>query len=185
MEDEIIVRLFLERSEQAVAELSRKYGTAMMKLALNVLGDRRDAEECVNDACMAVWNAIPPAKPDSLRAFTLRIVRNLAVSRWRGRGFRHRRTGCEVCLEELEGILSDRGTPEDAVNEKQLTAFIEEFLDDQSEVNRIIFVRRFWYMEAYDEIARAVGLRAGAVRTRLSRLRKELKTFLIGKGVEV
>lgn len=185
LDDEKLIELFFERSEQAIAELSRKYGHIFMKIALNALGDRRDAEECVNDALMAVWNAVPPARPKPLLAYAARIVRNIAVNRWHSRGKKHPASGYELCLDELEGLFSDSGSPEEALEGKQLTEMIESFLSEESELNRLIFVRRFWYMDSCEELAAALGMRPGAVRTRLSRIKSKLKTFLKEKGVEV
>ncbi len=182
MTDEAIVELFFERSEQAIAALSEKYGGVLMKTAMNVLGDKRDAEECVNDAYMAIWNAIPPNRPDRLLPYAARIVRNKAISRFRGSKAK-RRSGYEVCIDELENLLSRDDSPEEYAEGRILTAYIEEFLDGRSELDRMIFVRRFWFMDSCGDIAGYAGMRPGAVRTRLSRIRNDLKAFLNGKGV--
>ena len=184
MTDETIIELFFERSEQAIAALSEKYGGVFMKIAMNVLGDRRDAEECVNDAYMAVWNAIPPNRPERLLPYAARIVRNRAISRFRETGAK-RRGGNEVCIDELENLPASDSTPDDYIDGRILTAYVEEFIDGLNETNRMIFVRRFWFMDSCEEIARLAGMRPGAVRTRLSRIKKELKSFLKGKGVNV
>lgn len=182
MNDEDIVRLFFERSEQAISALSEKYGGIFMKIALNVLGDPRDAEECVNDAYMAVWNAIPPNWPERLLPYVCRIVRNKSVSRFRESGAKGR-SGYEVCIDELENLLSGGDTPEEYAEGRMLSAYIGEFLEEESETNRFIFVRRFWFMDSCADIAEAAGMKEGAVRTRLTRIKKGLRAFLKGKGV--
>ena len=91
MDDERIIELFFERSEQAITEVSQKYGRLMTKVAMNALGSLPDAEECVNDAYLGLWNSIPPARPNPLIAFACRIVRNIAINRYHSKSFEHRR----------------------------------------------------------------------------------------------
>lgn len=185
MDDESIIELFLERSEQAIAELSQKYGGVFMKVAMNALGSREDAEECVNDAYLGLWNAIPPARPKPLLAFACRLVRNKSIDRYRSRGFKHSGSGYEESLEELSDILSSPASVEDEVEGRLLSEHIDAFIRTRSDIDRMIFVRRFFYMDKADDIAKASGLSNGAVRTRLSRMKAELKTYLIGKGVSL
>ena len=185
LEDESIIALFFERSDQAITELSNKYGRLFMKIAMNALGSRADAEECVNDAYLGIWNAIPPAKPKPLSAFACRIVRNKAVDRYYSKGFRHSQNGLEECIDELEGFLTAEGSVEEGADERLLSGYIDEFLSTRNEIDRMIFVRRFWYMDACRDIAKASGLSQGAVRTRLSRIKADLKKFLTEKGIEI
>ena len=185
MGDEEIVRLFFERSEQAIGELSRKYGGVFMRIAMNALGSKSDAEECVNDALLAVWNAIPPEKPDRLLPYAARIVRNIAVNRYKSRGFKARRLGRETPIDELSSILTSGSSPEDEASAKEIAAMIDGFLDEQNETGRMLFVRRYFYMDSCADIAKDADMKPGAVRTRLSRLRAELKDYLTMKGVDV
>lgn len=183
MEDERIIELFFERSEQAIAALSEKYGRVCMKVSMNALGSVRDAEECVNDAYLGCWNAIPPARPRPLLAFVCRIVRNISINRYNSGFFR--RGNYSLCLDELAEVIPANGSVEDEAAGHRLSAYIDEFLDGCGESDRFIFVRRYWYMDSCEDIAAAAGLNAGAVRTRLSRMRTKLKAFLARKGVEV
>lgn len=185
LDDEKIIGLFFERSEQAITELSKKYGGVFLNVAMNVLGSRPDADECVNDAYLGLWNAIPPARPDPLLAFACRIVRNKALDRFRSKGFRSRRTGCEECIDELENYLSAGDNAEDGIDEKLLSDSIDSFLDLRNEIDRMIFVRRFFYLDTCRDIAKASGLSSGAVRTRLSRIRADLKAYLTERGIEI
>ena len=185
MSDEEIVGLFFERSEQAIGELSRKYGRVFMRIAMNALGSKSDAEECVNDSLLAVWNAVPPENPDRLLPYAARIVRNIAVNRYKSRGFKARRLGMETPFGELSEILSSNRSPEDEACGRELAAFIDEFLAGQNEMGRMLFVRRYFFMDAIADIAKDAGMKPGAVRTRLFRIRTELKEFLQGKGVEL
>ena len=177
MEDEAMVALLWNRSPQAIEELDKKYGKLCHKLANNIVNSREDAEECVNDAYLGVWNAIPPARPHSLRAYLVKVVRNVA---WKvcERRQAAKRSGCTVALEELEGCLTDGKTVEDEVEAKELAQLIEAFLDTLTAKERVIFMRRYGFMDSYGEIARRVGISEKNVSVRLSRMRRKLRDYL-------
>ena len=177
MEDEAIVALLWKRSPQAIEELDKKYGKLCRKLANNVVNSREDAEECVNDAYLGVWNAIPPARPHPLRAYLVKVVRNVA---WKvcERRQAAKRSGCTVALEELEGCLTDGKTVEDEVETRELARLIEAFLDTLTAKERVIFMRRYGFLDSYGEIARRVGISEKNVSVRLSRMRRKLRDYL-------
>ena len=104
MDDDRIIELFFARSEQAITELSRKYGTVCRRVAENILNDRRDAEECLNDAYLAVWNTVPPRRPDPLMSYVCRIVRNQALKRYHANAARKRNSVYDAALEELAAM---------------------------------------------------------------------------------
>ena len=110
MEDKRIIDLFFARSELAIEALAAKYGALCSRIAENILGDSMDAEECVNDAYLGVWNSVPPQRPDPLRSFLCRIVRNLSISRYHANTAKKRNSSYDVALEELEGILREQGS---------------------------------------------------------------------------
>ena len=112
IDDEKIIDLFFERDQQAIQELNQKYGELFHALALRILSDRRDAEECVNDAYLGVWNAIPPQRPQVLSAYVCRIVRNLAWKADARNTAARRNSAYDVAMEELEGCLPASGTVE-------------------------------------------------------------------------
>lgn len=177
MEDEAIVALLWRRSPQAIEELDKKYGRLCRKLANNIVNSREDAEECVNDAYLGVWNAIPPARPHPLRAYLVKVVRNVA---WKvcERRQAAKRSGCTVALEELEGCLTDGKTVEDEVEARELAQLIEAFLDTLTAKERVIFMRRYGFLDSYGEIARRVGISEKNVSVRLSRMRRKLRDYL-------
>ena len=177
MEDEAIVALLWKRSPQAIEELDKKYGKLCRKLANNIVNSREDAEECVNDAYLGVWNAIPPARPHPLRAYLVKVVRNVA---WKvcERRQAAKRSGCTVALEELEGCLTDGKTVEDEVEARELARLIEAFLDTLTAKERVIFMRRYGFLDSYGEIARRVGISEKNVSVRLSRMRRKLRDYL-------
>lgn len=182
MEDSRIIELFFERSEDAIAQLSNKYGKVCMKTAYNILYNQEDAEECVNDSYLAVWNTIPPKKPNPLLAFLLRIVRNVAINRYEYNHAEKRKGNYQECLDEWEWGIASSESPEEQYDMSLLSSCIDEYLDALSKNNRLIFVRRYWYMDSCADIAKMTGMRENAVRTRLSRLRKGLKKFLENRG---
>lgn len=184
MEDSGIVKLFLERSERALTELSDKYGAALLRLAENIIGSREDAEECVNTALLRVWDSIPPNEPDMLGAYALKITRNLAINRAKYNAAGKRGTHA-LCIEELEECIPAGRSAEEACEEKELTREIEGFIKGLGRTDRLIFVRRYWYLDPTAEIAGQCGMSDAAVRARLSRLRKRLKDHLGSKGVEL
>ena len=185
MEDGRIIQLFFERSDDAIHELSKKYGGICLNVAKNILNNYEDAEECVNDAYLGVWNTIPPETPKYLLGFVCRIVRNISINRYKHNRAVKRKGNYDLCVEEWKDYIASGKTIEDEVSEEELSAYIDEFLDSLSKTNRMIFVRRFWYLDSYEDIARVSGLNEGAVRTRLSRTKAGLKKYLEKKGVVI
>ena len=181
-DDETILALFLVRSEQAIEALRQVYGAACRHLAMNILRSERDAEECVDDAYLAAWNAIPPQHPEKLGAWLLRVVRNQALRRLRANTAQKRGSCYDAALDELADALSTSDTPEDALDAKELAALIDRFLDELDPTSRVIFMRRYWYSDPVEEIARALGMSRGAVSVRLHRLRKKLRELLLKEG---
>ncbi len=184
MDDNAIIELFFARSEQAIRELDSKYGKVCRSLSYNILHSRQDAEECVNDAYLGAWNAIPPAKPDPLPAFLCRIVRNLSLMRYHADRAAKRGGGsCTVALEELEGCLASPRTVEGEMEEQELVRLIEDFLDTLSPENRVLFMRRYWFSDSYGEIADRTGFSEKNVSVRLTRIRKQLRRYFEERGV--
>lgn len=184
MNDIRIIELFFERSESAISELSAKYGNLIFKISENVLNNRQDAEECVNDTYLNVWNSIPPEKPASLMSFVCRIARNISVDRYRYNNSKKRGV-YDLCYDELRECIPSSETVESLYEEKELGELIDVFLDTLDKKNRLLFVRRYWYMDSFRDLASETNLSQGAVRTRLSRIREKLKEFLESRGVSV
>lgn len=181
--DEEIVSLLFDRSQRAVQALDDKYGALCRQLSRRIVNDSRDAEECVNDAYLCVWNTVPPEKPVYLRAFLCKIVRNLSLKRWENQRAAKRGICQALPLEELDDCLSAPGHVEDRLEADELAHALSAFLDTLSPENRVIFMRRYWFSEPYLEIAKQVGLSEKNVSVRLSRIRKQLKGYLIERGM--
>lgn len=182
MDDGAIIALYWSRDEGAIAETQKKYGAYCRTIALNILGSAEDAEECVSDALHNAWNAIPPQRPGSLSAFLGRIVRNLSISRRRHERAGKRYSGLDVMLSELEECLPGPGGVEDAVEGRELTGCIERWLDGLAREDRVVFLRRYWYGDGVQALARAHGVGANQMAKRLQRLRSSLKRQLEQEG---
>ncbi len=184
MEDEAIITLFFQRDQRAIQELDKKYGKVCHALAHRLTGDRRDGEECVNQAYLGVWNAIPPHRPEALLAYVCKIVRNTALHVLE-KARAAKRDGHNLALEELADCLPAGETAESALEAGEVTRAIEDFLDGISQENRAIFLGRYWFAASYREIGERVGMSEKAVSVRLSRLRQKLRDFLKERGVFV
>lgn len=182
MDDQKIIELFFTRSEEAIEALGQKYGGACQRLASNILGNVRDAEECVNDAYLGCWNSIPPRRPSPLSSYLLRIVRNLAIGRYHKNTALKRNSHYDAALEELSGILPGVDSAEKAVETAELTAALDRFLDTLDKRERSLFLRRYWYGESVSAMAVYFDMRANTVSQTLGRTRKKLKKFLEKEG---
>ena len=182
MTEQDILALLLARSEDAVAAMEADLGPACRRLARNLLDSEHDVEECVSDAFLAAWNAIPPAKPDSLKAWLLRTTRNLAIHRLRYNTAACRESRYDAALDELADILPAPESVETVLNARALAEEIDRFLDGCDPLSRACFVRRYWYAEPVGDIARSLGLRPNAVSVRLHRAREKLRLHLIKEG---
>lgn len=182
MDGQRIISLLWARAENAIEALAAAYGKRLHRTAMNILGCLQDAEECVNDTYLAVWNAIPPRKPDSLAGFVYRVGRNISLKRLRSNSARKRSSGTDLSLEELAGCIPAPAM-EDTLDERELGRAIDRFLDTQSRENRVIFLRRYWFEDTVGQIAADVGLTENTVSARLSRIRQKLKTYLLEEGL--
>ena len=177
--------MFLERSEQAITELSNKYGAVCMKVADNILNNRQDAEECVNDAYLAVWNTIPPQKPDPLVSYVCRIVRNLALKKYHANTAQKRNSFYDVALDELIDCIPGSFSVEDEAEAAELAGSINAFLETLDRQSRILFVRRYWHADSIEALAAMFHKSRHAVSVRLSRIRKALKGYLLKEGISL
>lgn len=185
MEDDKIIGLFFERSEQAIRELNIKYGKVCNKLSYNIVNDRQDAEECVNDAYLGAWNAIPPAQPNPLLSYICKIVRNISLNLYYKKAAAKRNSAYTIAMEEIENCIATPNTVEADIEVKELAHIIEDYLDTLTVENRVIFMRRYWFSDSYRDIAERVGLTEKSISVRLTRIRKKMKEYLIEREVFV
>ena len=185
IEDSAIIDLFFERSESAIEELSEKYEPSIRRVSQNVLRNTSDAEECVSDTYFAVWNKIPPQRPDCLGGFVLRIARNIAIKRYRMNTAQKRNTYFDAALDELETCIPSTNLVEEAVEANDLARAINAFLGTLSRDDRIMFTSKYWYCYTNGEIAKMMSMKDNHVAVCLFRTREKLKRFLSEQGVAV
>lgn len=185
IDDEKIIDLFFERSEQAIRELDIKYGKVCHNLSYNIVNSRQDAEECVNDAYLGAWNAIPPVHPNPLFSYIVKIVRNISIKVYWKKEAAKRNSTYTIALQEIEGCITDPKTVEDEIEARELARIIENFLDTLTLKERVIFMRRYAYMDTYADIAKRVGISAKNVSVRLTLIRQKMKQYLIEREVFV
>lgn len=177
--DDGIIDLFWQRNELAISLSQERFGSVCFALSHRILDNKEDAEECVNDTWMRAWNAMPPERPYYLRAFFLKIVRNLSLNKLSLRCANKRGRGqTDVVLDELQDCIPAPGHPEDIIFAKELSSVISTFLKGISRRDAAIFLRRYFYVQSLHEIADAVNLTEAIVATILSRTRKKLRIYL-------
>ena len=186
MEDVGILELYRNRSEDAIRETEKKYGKYGLSVAIGILVTKEDAEECVNDALMRVWETIPPKTPDNLRVYLGKIVRNLSIDRFRELTSKKRGGGqTAVSFDEVEEFVAQFDTAWDAVGEEALMQSINEFLFEQKKLYRIVFVQKYWYYLPVRQIAEKNGISESKVLSILHRLLLRVKDKLGKEGYPV
>ena len=184
MEDQGIVALFFDRSEQAIAEVDKKYGAYCYSIAYNILSSPEDTEESVSDTYLAAWNTIPPRKPNFLNAFLGKITRHISIDRWRrARAFKRGGGQMALALEELKECVSGAGSLENELIRRETLMAVNRFLAELSVVERNVFLCRYWYLESSREIAEHSGFSQSKVRSMLHRIRGRLDTYLEKEGL--
>ena len=186
MEDTRIVQLYWDRDQKAISETATKYGNYCTFIAKNILGNKEDAEECVNDTYMNAWNSMPPHRPNMLSTFLGKITRNLSFNRYK-HNKTDKRGGSEIStvLDELSECVSGKDNVEQEIEYKELTKAIDSFLDTLSPEKRSIFICRYWYTDSISEIAKQFNMRENTVSMTLNRIRLKLQKYLIGRGYEL
>ena len=186
MEDKAIVELYWKRQERAIAETKTKYGAYCQTIAWRVLGDSRDAEECVNDTYLGAWNAMPPHRPARLSTFLGKITRNLSLKRRRALSAAKRGSGeVALSLDELEECVAGTGDVEEHVEAEELARSIDEFLAGLSADDRRMFMCRYWHFDSVADIAGRFGFSQSKVKMSLKRTRDKLATYLREEGVRI
>lgn len=184
MDDEQIIRLFFERSEKAIDETAEKYGALCTKIAVNILGDSGESEEAVNDTWLRAWDTIPPTRPKSLGAYLSVLTRNISLDRYRKKKAAKRIDDTLVStLDEVAQMLPADMNIERRTEQRQLIERINLFLKKLPKGQRVIFVRRYFYLDSIKEISQHYGFTESNVTVTLTRLRKKLAAFLEKEGL--
>lgn len=181
MDDEQIIDLYFQRSEDAIRQTKEKYGAACMHLLRNLLQNELDAEECASEVYLALWNTIPPERPDPLLTYLLKIARNQGLRRLTYNNAQ-RRSGQVLPLEELEGCIAAPETVEQIVDGKLLEQEIVKFLRKLPKLDRQLFLRRYWFCDSVKEMAESFGWSESKIKSKLLRLRNRLHDHLTREG---
>ncbi|MBQ4600255.1 MAG: sigma-70 family RNA polymerase sigma factor [Oscillospiraceae bacterium] len=183
MEDAMIVSLYWQRDEAAIAHTQEKYDAYLHKIAYNVLNDSEDSRESVNDTYLAAWNSMPPHKPEILSTYLGKLTRRISIDLFRKRT-RLKRGASEytLSLSELADCIPGGATPESELELKQLGQTISAFLRTLSADARNTFIGRYYYMDPLKEVARYCGMSESKAKTLLYRTRQALRTYLEKEG---
>ncbi|APG68685.1 RNA polymerase sigma factor [Lactobacillus delbrueckii subsp. lactis] len=177
MRETEIIGQFFARDEAALTSVQSEYGAYCSTIARNILWDKEDVEECLNDTWLKAWNTIPPKRPQSLLAYLGRVTRNGSLNMVRDQN-RQKRAGDQYTtsldeIGELSGAVQGQAELE-GIESSALTEIINDFLAGLPKEKRIIFVQRYFYMDAISDIAAANGMTVSAVKVSLLRMRRKL-----------
>jgi RNA polymerase sigma-70 factor (ECF subfamily) len=183
MKDEEIIDLYFKRDELAIEETDAKYGNYLEAIAVNILDDELDAEECLNDTYLKTWDRIPPTRPRVFKAFLAKITRELAFDKYRAARSKKRGNGVmHEILDELEECIPAVNGVEQAILGKELECIIADFVGTLPKKDAYIFLSRYFYAEDITAISKKYGMSKNNVSVTLSRLRSKLQTRLLREG---
>lgn len=179
--DTEIIEMYFARNENAIRRTQSKYGDLCFRIAVNVLGNNEDAEECVNDTYLSVWNRIPPDMPENFKAYICKIARNLSLSRLRYNTAKKRNLDALLPLSDVENTAS----AEDDTSDMELGRLISDFLRSQPTDVRNVFMRKYWFYDSVEEIAERFSFSKSKVKSMLFHTRNRLKKYLKEEGIEL
>lgn len=183
MEDKEIVKLYWDRNERAIQETSVKYGRYCRRIAYNILMNKEDADESVNDTWLKTWEAIPPHFPEVLATFVGKITRRISLNKWHSRTRKKRGGGqVELALEELDECISSEKDVEQTIEYKELLQIINRFLGKLPETERDLFVCRYWFFASIQELSNKFAFSESKTKSMLFRIREKLKVYLEEEG---
>ncbi len=184
MDDSMIVNLYWQRNESAIAETAKKYGKYCFAIAYGVLGNENDAEESVNDTYLDAWNAMPPHRPSVLSTFLGKITRRISIDRWRKRTAEKRGSGqMEAVLDELSDCVASAENVEQTVEQQMVAERINAFVQSLPDAEQRVFLCRYFYMDPVEDIAKRFGFSQSKIKSMMQRTRKKLRVFLEKEGL--
>ncbi len=179
MNNNRITCLLLNRDESALSELAKQYSEMYKGIFRSILQDERDVEECSNDLLLSIWNSIPPNRPDSLPAYICRIARNIGINKYNYNNRQKRASGFTVMLSELDDCIPDSSASFEQIDsDEQIRMVLSDFIRELDAETRILFVRRYIYLESTANLAKRFGISESHVLVKLFRARKKLKKRL-------
>lgn len=184
MTDNQIIGLFWNRNEDAIAETDAVYGRRLRGLAHRILQNSEDSEEVVNDTYMKTWESIPKARPQYFYAYIAAICRHLSLNLLNWNQAAKRNAEIISITEELEQCVPDL-KQEKAADSKEIIQAINDFLETLPKDSRLIFVRRYWYADSVNAIAKRYGMTESKVKMQLLRTRNKLQSYLERAGIQI
>lgn len=185
MEDEKIIELLFARNEIGLKYTAEKYDSLYRSILCQALTDKQDVDECVNDVLLAIWNTIPPNWPLHFPSYICRIARHIGINRYKFNSRQKRNNQCSVLLSELEGCIPARNRAEDRLEAKQLQQILNTFLQELPAQTRVLFIRRYFFLESVQDIAERYDVSPTFVSVRLHRARASLRKLLKKEGIEL
>lgn len=185
MEDRYIIELLWERSESALCEVSQKYARLYRSVLREILGDDQDTEECANDLLLALWNSIPPNRPDCLPAYICKLARHIGIDRFRHNTRQKRNTGYTLMLSELEECLPSEPMGDTQTDSAEIRRILSEFVRRLEPETRILFIRRYIYLESVANLAERFEMSENRISVKLYRARNKLKKALEKEGISL
>jgi len=184
MDDNKIIALFFARNQDAIRHTDAAYGRRLFCLAERIVQNDQDAEENVSDTYLQAWNTIPPQKPRYFFAYLAKICRNFAFKKLDWKNAQKRKAEIVALTQEMESCIPDAAR-QNQLEARELGRLLDAFLRQQTEENRLVFIRRFWYGDTIGEIAVRYGIGESAVRMRLNRTKDKLSAYLEKEGIQV
>lgn len=184
IDDLQIIELYFARNEHAIEETANKYGNLCFRVAKNLLFNNEDSEECVNDTYLTLWNKIPPIRPTNFTAFICRITRNLSLKKLELSNAMKRSADAIISLSEIEATLPDYNIAS-GIEDEEIGKLISDFLWSEKELNRNVFLRKYWFFDSISDIAERYSLSENNVKSMLFRTRNRLREFLKKEGIEI
>jgi RNA polymerase sigma-70 factor (ECF subfamily) len=184
--DDAIVELYWQRDENAIKETDRKYGEYLLVIADNIVHNRLDSEECLNDTYLGTWNRIPPTRPVSLQAFLTRIMRNVSVGKFR-QNTADKRIPSELItsLDELEDCIAGESSVDSERAARELAELMNAALRAMTDREQYVFFCRYYYADKISAIASSLGVSEATINRILAKLRRDLKARLDDAGYTI
>jgi RNA polymerase sigma-70 factor (ECF subfamily) len=184
MTDEAIIDLYWKREERAISETDKKYGKYLYTIAYNIVRDRLDCEECLNDTYLGTWNRIPPTRPNVFHVFLSKIMRNIALDRFR-HSHAEKRVPPEmiVSLNELDECMLSNPSLEEEYTVRAMAGVINNYLESLNSKRQLIFISRYYYCDQISAIATMLHASEATVYRELATIRQELKKAFKKEGL--
>ncbi|MCQ2770892.1 MAG: sigma-70 family RNA polymerase sigma factor [Clostridia bacterium] len=182
MSDKEIIELLFNRDERAIGEIQLSYYNYCHNISYNILHDEEDVKECINESLNAIWNCIPPHRPDNLKTFIGKIVRKISISAFRKNTAAKRIPSGNISpIDEFEDLISD-GELNDKLEQAELSRAISKFLSALPKTERNVMIRRYWYNDSIKDICDRFSFGESKVKVMLNRTRDKLRKFLKKEG---